>query len=341
MAIRAQKIAVVIKRFVSQAGVTEIGRYPRGRAMTQAAILRRIKVSRILAGCRRAVMARRTGAKHLVMIHRGYWHPGITSVAVFADVGCLDMGRAFTRSVGAVVAAKAVIDDVDVVEIGRQPGDRRVAVVTVVAAIDMARVLPSGCDAIMAGSTSAYDLGVIDRKHGCPDIRRMAVLTDVGGLHMGRSFAGRIRAVMAAHAIASDIDVIEVCRQPARSRVTVVAVVATGDVRRVLAGGRDTVVTGTAGAQYLCVIDRKDGRPDVRRMAIFTDIACLQVRRTFSGRFDTVMAADAVARNVDVVEVGGQPAGCRVTVIAVGAAGDMRRVFAGGRDAVMAGTAAT
>lgn len=182
MAIRAQEITAVIKRFVSQARVTEIGRYPRGRAMTQTAILRRIKVSRILAGCRRAVMAGRTGAENLVMVHRDYWHPGVTSVAVFADVGCLDMCRAFARSVGAVVAAKAIIDDVDVVEIGRQPGNCRVAIVTVVATVDMAGVFPSGCDAVMAGSTSANDLGVIDRKHGCPDIRRMAVLADVSGL---------------------------------------------------------------------------------------------------------------------------------------------------------------
>ena len=119
MASGAQEIAAVIKRFVRQSRVAEIGWRPSDRAMTQTAVLCSIEVTRVLAGCCRTVVAGRTGAKDLVMVHRGCRHPSVGSVAILADIGCGDMCRAFARGVRAVMAAKAIIDDVDVVEIGR------------------------------------------------------------------------------------------------------------------------------------------------------------------------------------------------------------------------------
>ncbi len=50
------------------------------------------------------------------------------------------------------------------------------------------------------------------------------------------------------------------------------------------------------------------GRPDVRRVAILTNIACLDVGRVFAGCVGAVVATGAIAGNVHVIEIRGQPA---------------------------------
>ena len=72
---------------------------------------------------------------------------------------------------------------------------------------------------------------------------------------MGGVLARRIGAVVAADAIARDIDVIEVRRNPRNRCMTVIAVVAARDVRRVLARGGVAVVTGEAGPEDLRVVN--------------------------------------------------------------------------------------
>ena len=76
-------------------------------------------------------------------------------------------------------------------------------------------------------------------------------------------------------------------------------------MRRVLAGGRDAIVTGAAGAQDLRVVNGQCRRKDIGVVTVLADVRGLQVRRTLAGRFDTVMAADAVTSNTDVIEIGG------------------------------------
>lgn len=60
---------------------------------------------------------------------------------------------------------------------------------------------------------------------------------------------------MAAETVADDIRVVEIRRSPGDRRMTIVAIIATCDMRRVLAGGCNTVMTGAAGADDLCVVD--------------------------------------------------------------------------------------
>ena len=83
------------------------------------------------------------------MVHRGNWHPDVGIVAILANVGRLDMRRALASRIRAVMATGAVVHNIDMVKIGRQPGDRRVAVVTIIAAGDMCRVLAGGRDTVM------------------------------------------------------------------------------------------------------------------------------------------------------------------------------------------------
>ena len=60
---------------------------------------------------------------------------------------------------------------------------------------------------------------------------------------MGRALAGGVCAVMAIGTITGNVHVIEIGRQPGGGAVTIVAGVATGDVRRILARSGDTVMT--------------------------------------------------------------------------------------------------
>jgi len=106
-------------------------------------------------------------------------------------------------------------------------------------------------------------------------------------------------------------------------------------VSRVHPGSRSAIVARRARAQDLGVINGSNGRPDICAMAIFADIGRLRVQRTLAGRVCSVMAADTVVNDIRVVEICRQPGDGSVAVIAIIAAGDMRRVFADGYHTVM------
>ncbi len=153
------------------------------------------------------------------------------------------------------------------------------------------------------------------------------------------TLAGRINAIVAIHAIAGDIQVVKIRWQPGDRGVAVIASITAGDMCGVLAGRCDAVVTGTAGSNHMHVIDSIRGRECAGVVAIFTDITCLNVSQALACRIGTVMAATAVAGNVRVVEIRRQPADGRVAVVAVIAARNVCRVFAGGCHAIMTGPA--
>jgi len=71
-------------------------------------------------------------------------------------------------------------------------------------------------------------------------------------------------------------------------------------------------------------------------VAVLADIAGLNMGLALAGCLDTVVAAEAVATDVYVIKIGGQPGRGRVAVIAGIAAGDVVRVFAGCGEAVVA-----
>ena len=85
--------------------------------------------------------------------------------------------------------------------------------------------------------------------------------------------------------------------------MTVIAIVAACDVGRVLAGCGGAVMAGVTGPQHLGVIDSHHGDPEIRGVAILADIRRLNVRRSFAGRLRAVMAAYAIAGDVQVVEI--------------------------------------
>jgi len=123
--------------------------------VAKTAVLRRVEVPRVLAGCRCAIVAGRTESKNLVVIYGCRRHPEVGAVAVLADIGCLHMRRAFASRVAAVMTAEAIVHYIHMVKIRGQPGGRRMTIVTVIAAADMCRVFAGRGDAVMTGAAGA------------------------------------------------------------------------------------------------------------------------------------------------------------------------------------------
>ena len=179
------------------------------------------------------------------------------------------------------------------------------AVIAVVAARDMRWVLTGGGDAIVTGAATSDYLGVIDDHHGLPHVRSVAVFADIRRQRVCLIFSCRIRAVMAVDAAAGDRRMIESCRQPGDCRVTVVAGVAARDMCRMLADCGDAVMAAVATSDNLGVINGHSRRKDIGAVAIFTDICRLNVSTVLTGCVRAVMAADAVAGDIQVIEIRG------------------------------------
>jgi len=234
MALGAKEVAAVILRFIRESRVPVVGRNPRIRAVAQTAVLYGIEVAGVLPGGQRAVVAGRTGAENLVVIDRRHWCPGRCAVAILANIGRLDVGRSLANGICTVVATKAIIHDVDVVKVGRQPGNCRMAVVAIIAAGDMGGVFAGRNNAVMTRAASTNNLRMIDRVNRHPDVRCMAVLADIGRLNVCEVLACSVNTIMAAGAISRDVYVIEVGWQPGDRRVTIITIGAAGHMRRIL-----------------------------------------------------------------------------------------------------------
>jgi len=178
-----------------------------------------------------------------------------------------------------------------------------VAIVAVVAAGDVCRVFAGRGNAVMTGAARAQYLGMIDHVRGRPNFGVVAIFANIRRLHVCQILASGIYAVMAADAVTNNIQVIEGCRSPSNGGVTVVAGVATGDVRRVFADRNNAVVTRAARANHLRMVNGKYRREDVCVVAVFTDICCLNMRLILADGVHAVMAVDAGADDVDMIEV--------------------------------------
>ena len=167
----------------------------------------------------------------------------------------------------------------------------------------------------------------------------VAILTDICRRYVRRIFADRVGTVVAVEAAIDNIDVIKIGRYPCRRRVAVIAVFAALNVGRILASRRRTVVAGIAGTQHMQVIDGNGRVPEICTVTVLADVRCRDVRGTFTGCIGAIVATEAVARDVPVIDNGRHPCQCRVTVITLFTRDDMRRVLAGRIDAVMTGSA--
>ena len=123
--------------------------------------------------------------------------------------------------------------------------------------------------------------------------------------------------------------------------MAVVAVVTTRDMCRMLAGRASSVVTGSAGSQDMCVVNNNCWLERERVVAVFANIARLNVCRALARCGDAVVARNAIAVNTGVVEPGRQPARRAVAVVALVIARNMGSGLSGCLYAVVAIDAAS
>ena len=191
----------------------------------------------------------------------------------------------------AVMTTAAISNDADMIEVGRYPPVAGMAVITGISAGYVCWMLARRGNTIMAGSTGADDLGVIDHQYWRERDDAVAILANRRGLNVGRVFADCVRAVMTAHTVASDIDVIEIGWRPCDGGMAVVARFATRYVCRRLARRNIAIVTRLAGADDLRVIDHARRRPKIDTMAVLAHGCGLNVRYVLAGCICAVVAA--------------------------------------------------
>ena len=199
------------------------------------------------------------------------------------------MCRTFSGRVYSIVAADAIAHDVEVIEIGGQPGCRRVAVLAVVATRYVCCILAGCRNAIVAGAAGSHYLAVIDHQYGLPERRIVAILTYFGRENMCWIFPGRVDPIVAVAAVADDCRVIEISRQPGDGRVAVVAVIAAIDVRRGFSGCCNAVVTGAATAENLRMVHHYRRLPDGRTVTVLAYVRRLEVSWALAGCVRTVV----------------------------------------------------
>ena len=192
---------------------------------------------------------------------------------------------------------------------------------------------------VVTRATGTKDLCVVNGEDRCPYVGVVTILANVRCQNMCRILTRCFDAVVAAHAVARNSNVIEIGRQPSGRRVTIVTIVAAGNVRRVLAGRGGAVVTRATGAEYLRVVDSNCWFPDSLAVAVLAYIGGLNMCGTLTRGINTVVTVDAIADDIEVIEVGRQPGDGRMTVIAIIAACDMCQVFPDRCNAVVTGSA--
>ena len=207
-----------------------------------------------------------------------------------------------TLEVAAVI--ERLISQTGVVEVRRCPTIRGMALATIYRRTEMTRVHSSRISAIVTGRTGAQNLVVVDRVCWYEYRGVVAVFADIGRKHVSRSFAGGVTTIVATGAIIRDVGMVKVRRSPGDGRVAVIAIVATRDVRRVLADRRGAVMARAANADDLSMIDSVRRYPCIRRMTVFTNSAGLNMRWRLAGGINAIVAAGTITSDVDVIKVG-------------------------------------
>ena len=163
----------------------------------------------------------------------------------------------------------------------------------------------------------------------------MAGIAGIRSVDVIRRLAGGFDSVVAARARRRHVRVVEGCRYPRGGRMAIVAIVTACDVRSVLACCRIAIVTGEAGAENLAVIYERNRVPGDGVMAVLADICSPDMSGMPARGVNTVVAAEAAAGDICMVEGRRCPCARLVAVIAPVTGDDVSRRLARCVDAVV------
>jgi len=336
------RLAVVARcaRSCDHARVIEHGRAPPIHRVAVVAHIVRWHVRRRLAGRLDTVVTAEACAEHVGVVDLSHRLECNNRMAVFADVVGRDVRVRLAERGDVVVAADAIAGHVRMIEASGFPCERRVARITFECRLDVTARLAGGPGTIVAAAAAAEHVRVVDDHDRFERDNRMTCLADVVREHVRRRFADRIDVVVALHAVAHDVCVIERRGFPRKRGVTRTAVEQRRNVALRLAGRGGPVVALCTVALHVHVINGDDRLERNGRMAAFTDVIGAYVRRRFADRIDVVVALEAIAGDVDVIERRGLPRQRRVTRRAIDRRRNVARRLAGCQGAVVATSAA-
>ena len=210
-------------------------------------------------------------------------------MAVFADVGRLNVPRRLADRIVVVVTTGAVCRETVMIEVRRQPAVARVAVVTAITARDVILGSTESDGVVVAARTAALDLQVIDLSFRREGRDRVAVFADISCRNMVLWLADRFNVVVAAGAVRCEVGMIEVCRQPAIRCVAVFTASSALNMILRFAIGNRVVVAARATAADLAMIDTRCRRERHDRVAVLAGIRRLNVPRRLADRLDVVI----------------------------------------------------
>jgi hypothetical protein len=170
---------VAVDAIAGDVQVIEIGRQPTTGGMAVVAGVAAIDVIQGLAGCGHTIVATRTGADDLCVIDGIGRCEYIGIVAILAHVAGLNVRRVFADRIDSIMAVEAIIGDVRMIEVCRQPANRGMTIVAVVSTLNMGLVLPGRRCAIVTGAAGTQHLGVVDSESRCPNVWCVAVLAHI------------------------------------------------------------------------------------------------------------------------------------------------------------------
>jgi hypothetical protein len=129
-----------------------------------------------------------------------------------------------------------------VIEIGGDPGQRGVTSVALGIRLDMSGILASSGRAVMTGTTTPRNSGMIEHHTG-PIARHMAIVASIGCRYVCGRLALCRRTIVTTEASSDDRSMIDAYdRHPCRRTMTIITCVGCIDMDRILAGYRRAVV---------------------------------------------------------------------------------------------------
>jgi hypothetical protein len=168
----------------------------------------------------------------------------------------------------------------------------------------------------VTAAAGSDDLKMIYLRYGneCDD--RVTIFAEVRRIDMGRRLPERFHPIVTVDAVASNVVMIEVGRNEAHSRVTVLACVSAENVIGVLTDSDYVVVAAHTRSEHLKVVDLCNRTECDNVVAVLADIGCRSVFGMLTDCFDAIVAIETIARNVVVTEISGNPGDTGVAIVA-------------------------
>jgi hypothetical protein len=138
----------------------------------------------VLAPGSATVMTAHARAINSAVIYSRYWCPGIIVMAVFAGIGCINMGGIFARGDTAIVTKETGTRHPAMIEVHIVPPVGGMTIIAGIGTGDMRWVLALRNAAIVAADTATSHVCMIHAHHWAPGRVVMAILTDIPGNNM-------------------------------------------------------------------------------------------------------------------------------------------------------------